>query len=259
MNELRSLDDDRLGQALAAVGAMVAWPAGPDVAGSVVETIRAAERRPSLVRPRLSLPSRRRTLALVAAAVLLVAGAALATKLVIDIGVVTIEVVPGRPTALPSAVASGPSFGRPTTLAEAEATAGFRARVPAALGPPDRVWVQELADGTRIVLAWRPSASLPRIADLPWGGLLYEFRGNAAVATKVLYAQGNEIRPITVDGRRGYWLTGPHELDLVGPDGSVERIRVTGNVLVWQTAPITLRLETALGREQAVRVAESAG
>jgi len=258
-DRLRRLDDEALGRAIGVLADRIAWPPTPDLASNVARRLRDQQRRPALGWPRLLLPSRRRALALLVAGLLLLAAAVVAARLVIDLGAVSIRTAPGRPTALPGAVASGPAFGRPTTLAEAEALAGFAARVPARLGPPDRVWVQELAEGTRIVLAWRPSASLPQIEGLPWGAVLYELRGRIAVAVKVVFPESGDLQAISVNGKRGYWITGPHELDLVTGDGSVQRFRVTGNVLVWRAAPITLRLETRLGREEAVRVARSAG
>ena len=133
----------------------------------------------------------------------------------IDLGALTIDTIPGRPTALPSAVASGPTLGHPATLPDAEREAGFTARVPDALGTPDAVWVDETPDGARIVLGWAPRVTLPAIDDLPWGAVLYEFRGEAALASKLLFTEGNTFAQVEVDGHDGWWIAGPHELDLV--------------------------------------------
>ncbi len=253
----RGLDDDALGRALTAAARAIEWPTEPDLAGRVSRQLGDLERQPSLARPRLSFPRRRRTLLLVVAGVLLLAAAAVAAKVVIDLGALTIDTAPGRPTALPSAVASGPTAGHPASLADAQAEAGFVAQVPEALGAPDAVWVDRTADGARIVLAWTPSESLPMIEDLPWGAVLYEFVGDAAQASKILFEEGDTLRNVEIDGHDAWWLTGEHELDLVTGDGSYARYRVTGNVLVWQAGGTVLRLETALDRTAAVRVAES--
>ncbi len=183
---LRRFDDDALGRALAAAVRQIDWPAPPDVSGRVAETLRDQQRVPSLARPRLSLPRRRRTVLLIVVAVVLLALAAVAAKVVIDLGALTIDTIPGRPTALPSAVASGPTLGHPATMPDAEREAGFTARVPDALGAPDAVWVDETPDGARIVLGWKPRVTLPAIDDLPWGAVLYEFHGDAALASKLL-------------------------------------------------------------------------
>jgi hypothetical protein len=256
-DRLSGLDDERLGEALAALAGTIAWPAEVDVTTTVVGSIRGRETHPTLFRPKLRLPSRRRTAAIAIAAVLVVAGAAIAAKLVIDLGVVTIKVLPGRPTALPSVNASGPTFGHPATLAEAEREAGFRAWIPTELGPPDRVWVDRAPDA-RIVLAWRATDALPAVDDLPWGALLTGFRGDAIEASKSLFAQGDTLSQIRVDGHRGYWIEGPHELDIVNDDGTYSRYRVDANVLIWRSGGVVWRLETALDRQGARALAVSA-
>ena len=224
--------------------------------GPGVPRLRDHERHPSLARPRLSLPRRRRTLLLVVAGVVLLAAAALAAKVVIDLGALTIDTIPGRPTALPSAVASGPTLGHPATLAEAEREAGFAAKVPETLGAPDAVWVDTAQDGARIVLAWSASETLPAIDGLPWGAVLYEFRGDAALASKLVFTEANTFENVKVDGQDGWWIAGEHELDLVTDDGTYARYRVTGNVLVWKVDGIVLRLETSLDKTAAVRIAQ---
>jgi hypothetical protein len=252
-----AMADDELGRALGAVAELIAWPEEPSMAAAVATSIRERERHPSLARPRLSIPSRRRTLVVVIAGLLLVGGAALATKLVIDLGALTIETIPGRPTSLPSAVASGPTYGHPATLAEAELEAGFHASIPAPLGVPDRVWFDRTAAGTRIILAWLATDAMPPIGDLPWGTVIYEFRGETAQAAKTLYAEGDTFGNTKVDGNAAFWITGEHELDMVTGDGTYARYRVTGNILVWDVAGTVVRMETELPKVAAIRLATS--
>jgi hypothetical protein len=252
----RDLDDEALGRALTATAREIEWPAMPDVSGRVAEILRDQQRVPSLARPRLSLPRRRRTVLLVVVGVVLLALAAVAAKVVIDLGALTIDTIPGRPTALPSVVASGPTLGHPATLPDAEREAEFTARVPDALGAP-AVWVDETPDGARIVLGWKPSVTLPAIDDLPWGAILYEFHGDAALASKLLFTEGNTFAQVRVDGHDAWWISGPHELDLVTGEGTYARYRVSGNVLVWKNGDVVMRLETALDRAAAIRVAQS--
>jgi hypothetical protein len=260
---LRGYDDPTLGRALASLSDHVAWPSPPDVAPEVLRMIRDRERHPVLGRPRLSLPSRRRTLVLVIGGILLLAGAAIAAKLVIDLGALTVELVPGRPTSLPGLTPVGADLGRPVTLDEAADIAGFTPLVPGALGPPDRVWVDEAVTSfetsdrsIRVVMAWRPTADLPRIPGTRWGAVLMEFDGDANVATKIVYEETGSLHGALVDGRSAFWTRGPHELDLLGPDG-LKRYLVTGNVLLWNEAGPAARLETALGKHAAVQIAES--
>ncbi len=253
----RGLDDDALGRALTATAREIEWPKTPDVSGRIAEMLDDHQRVPSLARTRLSLPRRRRTVLLVVLGVVLLSLAAVAAKVVIDLGALTIDTFPGLPTALPSAVASGPTLGHPATLPDAEREAGFTARVPGALGSPDAVWVDETSDGTRIVLGWTSSETLPTIDDLPWGAVLYEFHGDAALASKVLFSEGSTLDQVEVGGRDAWWITGPHELDLVTGEDTYARYRVMGNVLVWKSGDVVMRLETTLGRAAAISIAES--
>jgi hypothetical protein len=254
---LRRLDDDGLGRAVAIAGRDLDWPTAPDVTTRVSGTLLDQQRHPSLARPRLSLPRRRRTVLLLVAAAALLAAAGLAAKVVIDLGALSIDTIPGRPTALPSVVASGPTVGHRVTLQEAERDAGFPAQVPASLGDPDAVWVDSSSDGARIVLAWTANGALPPLDGLPWGAVLYEFHGQFEQASKSVFLDGNTFEDAKVGGRDAIWITGRHELDLVTRDGAYARYLITGNVLVWESNGIVLRLETSLDQASAVQVAES--
>jgi hypothetical protein len=70
---------------------------------------------------------------------------------------------------------------------------------------------------------------------------------------------GTVVEPVRVAGSRGYWLSGdPHVFFWEGPDGFVDDPRRwVGDVLLWSDGSITYRLETSLGREAAIRIAES--
>ncbi|MEX1262668.1 MAG: hypothetical protein WEE66_01840 [Actinomycetota bacterium] len=264
MNErLHAMDDEQLGTALASVE--LAWPSTPDVATIVGATIREHRAAPALVAPRLTLPSRRRTALIIAAALLALAGAALAARLVIDLGAIAVEVLPGRPTALPTNVATSSDLGREIPLAEAEKIAGFPAALPTALGPPDGAWLEEAEVGlessdvaVRIVTHWFPfgHGDLPIIGGTKTGAVLMQFEGEWEVASKQLYAETNRFGVAIVDGHDAFWTTGEHELMLMA-GGTIHRFLVTGNVLIWQDAGYTFRLETALPRKAAIAVAET--
>jgi hypothetical protein len=260
---LTSLSDDELGDAISRLGDGLEWPATPDVASLVGAAIRRHETEPGHVTtPRLSLPSRRRTMLLIAAALLLLAGAALAARLVIELGAVAVEVLPGRPTALPTNVAAPADLGREVTLDEAARLTGFPPALPTALGPPDRVWVDEAevsfehVTAARLVASWEPSATLPEIPRTDMGALLMQFEGDWEVASKQLSAETNDFGAAIVNGRDAFWTTGEHELELVSGD-EMRRLLVTGNVLIWQDAGSTFRLETALPEDDAIAIAES--
>jgi hypothetical protein len=91
------------------------------------------------------------------------------------------------------------------------------------------------------------------------GLLLSQFRGalNEGFFAKAIDAD-TTLERVRVDGRPGFWLSGdPHIFFWDGPDGFVDdQRRFVGDVLLWSDGPITYRLETALGRDRAIALAE---
>jgi len=71
---------------------------------------------------------------------------------------------------------------------------------------------------------------------------------------------GTRVETVTVQGRTGYWIEGaPHEFFYRDASGEVvpETLRLAANVLLWETNGITVRIESALARDEVVRVADA--
>jgi hypothetical protein len=263
MTRLHEMTNEELVTAIAGLRDELEWPATPNVVPAVRASITNDGTPPPLFAPRLSLPSRRRTLIVIVAALIAIASIAIAARLVFRVGAISVRVVPGAPETLPTDVAVPAHLGREVSMDRAEAIAGFDAARPAALGPPDRVWVDEAVIdpvsgevARRIVTAWRPSAVLPPIPRTNIGALMMQFEGEWEVAAKHLFAETNRFGVAIVDGRRAFWTTGPHVLALVVGD-HIERVRVTGNVIIWQDAGFTFRLETARPKAAMIVLAEA--
>lgn len=253
---LRSMTDDQLGAALRDLD--LAWPSTPDLTSSVM----AATRAPAPRATRLPLRRSRRILLIAAAIVLLLAGAAVAAKIVLDLGAVVVTVQPDpRTDPTPTPTATEP-FGEPITRAQAAGLLGSEVALPTALGAPDRIWADEIVteagDVVRITAAWKPRPGLPAIEGSRFGAVLMRFFGNTDQAFKDVYESTGDLEPVTVNGEDAYWTTGPHVLQLLTSEGVVY-VRVVGNVLLWQDDGYTMRLETALPKARAVRIAESTG
>ncbi|HEX4941292.1 MAG TPA: hypothetical protein VFW51_02070 [Actinomycetota bacterium] len=251
---LRTMGDDDLGAALSALD--IEWPSTPALHTAVMA--RATSERPSIVRLPLSRP--KRIMLIAAATVLLLAGAAVAAKIVIDLGGVVVEVTPSPPGILPT-----PSIaptGEPVTLEEATVLLGREVPVLSGLGPPDRVWADEVfteeGDVARVTIAWHARQGLPEISNTRYGAVLMVFEGDANVASKDLYEDTGVLQVESVDGVDYYWTTGTHLLELLTSDG-VAYVRVEGNVLLWRDGAHTMRLESSLPMTEALRIAASAG
>lgn len=252
---IRTMSDDQLGAALATLD--VDWAATPDLAPRVIARI-SSDRVPRVVR--LPLSRSKRILLIAAATVLLLAGAAVAAKIIIDLGAVVVEVTPNRPGLLPSP--SVAPTGEPITLQQASALLGEDVSLPPELGTPDRVWADEVftdaGEVPRVTLAWRARPGLPQIQGARYGAVIQVFEGDANQASKELFEDTGVLRFETVEGVDYYWTRGTHLLQLLTGEGVVY-VRVEGNVLLWREGSHTMRLETALPKAEVLRIVSSSG
>ncbi len=136
------------------------------------------------------------------------------------------------------------------TLEEARRNVDYPLLLPAYppdLGPPDRVFVQD-ADGAMTILVWidpgQPDEVLMSLHFLPSGSW----------AVKKL--EPAMIQETQVNAQRAIWATGPYPVRY--SNGNIDFTRlIDGHVLIWEQGAVTYRLETRLGLEEAVKVAES--
>ena len=164
-------------------------------------------------------------------------------------------------TSAPGPPGSGLPLGTAIGLDELDAQAGFHVILPSdpAIGPPDSAWIDR-STNDQVTLVWAADGSLPQTSEPGVGLLLTQFRGTVddGYFSKIL-GQDTTVELVLVDGGRAYWISGqPHQFFYEGPRGFVEDSRRwVGDVLLWADGPITYRLETSLGREAAIDIAES--
>jgi hypothetical protein len=174
---------------------------------------------------------------------------------VLHLGSVTI--FPSAPTATsteptPTPLASVLDLAGETTLSNARQQAHFTIRLPAYpadLGPPQRVYLQDLG-GAAVVLVWlepgRPNQVRMSLHELSSDVWVQKF------APRV-------IQETSVHGQRALWTDGPYVVQVASPGQTTyaERRLVSGHVLIWTEGAITYRLETGAFLQEAVRIAES--
>jgi len=277
---LHAISDETLGGALRDLGSSLAFPSAggeagrQDVAAIARARIVALDIRPSRAGTRrwfgLGLRPIRRGLVLAVAALLVLAAIAAA----IGLGLPGLRIIFGdlpspRPVASPTAsgsasaspspLGSGLGLGTALPLADAEARAGFDLVLPPdpAIGPPDVAYVL----GRRVNLIWASGPGLPDTEAAGVGLLISEFEGHVdpGIYTKILDS-GAKLTRVTVDGSPGYWISGAqHFFYYIDPDGqSVEDThRQVGDTLIWTTGDVTYRLESSLGMDAAISLAES--
>ena len=241
--------------ALRTAAATAVWPATPDLRSRVVARIEAGAggTRPAPVARR----SRRRlvpALALALVALLVLAGVAGALGFRLPgLDIVVVEQLPPA--------GSGLNLGSPVSLAEARALDGPRVLVPDSLAEPDVAYVLGGGDRKIVTLAWRAEPGRQTIpgSDLSLTVMAVPGDTNDNLLKK-LVAPGTSISPVTVGGDRGWWISGaPHELFVLRPDGDVGVITsaLAGDTLVFARDGTLYRLESALGRDATIAIAES--
>jgi hypothetical protein len=291
LRRLAALPDDELGAVLRGIAPDLAAPPVPapdaDPARRArlrleAEATASAGRRGILDRLGLRGPSARPVRrALVLAIVALVVLAAIAGAVGFGLPGIRIVFGPGpTPTASPGPAGSGspvppaspsasPSsspglpgatlnLGRPVSLEEARRTAPIPLSLPAdgRFGPPDAVWID---DRGVVTIIWSPRPGVVSTYPDGLGLIVTELPGSVerAYFEKVL-RPGTTIEPVRVRGTTGWWIAGsPHDFVYVDPSGEpvYDNNRITGDTLAWSDGTVTYRIETGLGRDEAIRIA----
>jgi RNA polymerase sigma-70 factor (ECF subfamily) len=170
---------------------------------------------------------------------------------------VSITQVDELPTLPPTPIGASLGLGTPVALDQARERFGAQVLLPTTLGPPDAVYVSN----GQVSLAYAARQSLPAVA--PAGGLgllLSEFR--ASVDTNLLIGKGvpagTRLQEVQVNGGRGFWIEGAPHLFFRESNGNVRDVpaRLAGNTLLWEQGGLTLRIESRLERDAAMRIAE---
>ncbi len=252
---------DRLDALLVAVGQDLDWPE-VDVAQAVAVRIRSA---PVPVR-RMWLP---RLAFAAATVVVLVAGTLVfspATRRAVAdfLGIGGVRIQFGTPSATPE-IGSDLDLGHRIPLESAEAGVGFEVVMPRdpILGEPDEVYLAEFGRaGGLLSFVYGPRPGLPATGDSEVAVLFTQFASPLAPLEffgKKLASEGTIVELVEVNGNEGYWLEGePHFFYYEDPGVGLieERIRLVGNVLLWEQDGVTLRLEVGdLSSQQALEIA----
>lgn len=276
----RRVADDALELALRDLSPHIDWPTGPTAPDLATRVQRAIVAGPSAAagarwsgwRPM------RRALALALVAVLVLAALAAALAL----GLPGLRIRLAEPASTPPPTAAGASgasgatpgasepgvpgsrlgLGRLVALDEVERLTGSSIGLPVAadLGPPDAAYVDE-GRANQVALVWSASGGLPGSREPGVGLVLMRFDGTVddGFYEKVV-GGGTSVVPISVRGHGGFWISGDPHLFFyrtAGGQSIDDSRRWVGDALIWSDGRMTFRLESALGREAAIALAES--
>ena len=240
--------EDRLERALADLADVIVFPDAPDVVPQVMARITT----------RRAVPRRRAAVAGLAAAVIagavLVASPGARTAVADFLGIGGVKVTFKGEAPDPTIRLEDAELGPRVTLAEARRRVRFEVLVPESFGAPDAVYAGGPFGGSQVTLAYSSRRGLPEIGTTRVGLLLTLVEGTepGGFAEKIL-DPGARIERVTVAGSEGLWIEGEHALTIGGD------VRSAGSALLWERGGITYRIESRLGRAEAVAVAESLG
>jgi hypothetical protein len=230
-----------LERALRELGREVEFPPEPDLTAEVARRLRTepAPRRASLL-ARRPLAVALAVLAVALAAAFAVPQTRAAILDLFRIGGAEIE----RVETLPPAEERGLSVpGGPVSLDEARDAAAFDLRVP---DDYDAVYLDTAFRGGMISFVDRDD----RI-------VVTAFRGLATPFVEKSAGPGTRIRQVEIQGNVGYWLAGRRHVVVFGDEADeIRERRMAGNVLLWESGPVSYRIEGARTLAQALDIAE---
>jgi hypothetical protein len=270
-----------LESALRAAGSELDYPPDASVWGAVAARLaeaptgRARFRLPALRLPVLRPPAVLRpawqaAVAAVVAVALVLSGLFAASPTVREaverwLGLRGVKVVQTpRPPSLPPTQTLGGDLdlGRSVGLAEAQRHLGATLLFPAGLGQPDAMFIRDLSvGGSEVFLVYRERPGIPRAGTTGVALLVSEFTGSVYRPGLQKYSFGAKIERLTVNGGRGLWIEGGHGVAYLDARGEVvqDQFRLAGNVLLWERGRLTLRIESALSKADALALAGTFG
>jgi len=250
-----------LEQQLTDLGQAIAWPATPKL------VISLPARRGGLG---WGAPMMNRRWAMAAAAVLLI----LATLLAytpsreaiarwLNVGVTITKVQhPPTPSALPSGtLGSELGLGLPTTLEQAQRQVKWKITVPAALGPPDAVYLRILPEGGEVSFVYAHVEGIPVAGETGVAVLVTEVQGQVRTEFfQKMLGPNTTIEDVVVNGHPGYWVSGsPHTFVFLDASGEAfpDTLRLATNTLIFADGGTIIRIEAYTSKERAIQIAGS--
>jgi hypothetical protein len=245
------LTDEWLDAELRQLASHVTFPPTPDLVPGVLERVERRRRSGWFPRPAWRLGA---VVAIVAT--LLIA----ATAAAIAFGLPGLRIILVRDAPMASDVGEDLALGEATDIADAAARFRGPLAVPESIGQPDEVYLA--ADGSLVSLVYHVDDRLPRLAGSDVGLLVMEAIGtvDGEQIEKLVPEVGARVIAVEVSGAPGYWIEGePHVMRYRDPSGATGQLvsRLVGDVLVWQRGSVLFRIESALGYEETLRIAES--
>ncbi len=270
---MTDVEDTTLETALRSLTAAIDWPtATPAGAPDIATLVRARLGSRPTTRPWWRPGARpvRRSVVLALAALLALAVVAGA----VGLGLPGLRIILGDPPGSPPPTVDAPqsppagspgqalALGRAVTIAEARVATGWPLPLPTdpSLGPPDAIYLDTVR-ADQVAFVWAAHPTLPASLEPGVGLILMSFDGRfeETFLTKVI-GPGTSLERVRVGSHPAFWIEGdPHAFFYRNDrDGIlVDERRWVGDALIWSDGTITYRIESALGRDASIALAES--
>lgn len=267
MSERRvTVDDAELERSLVGLGRNLQYPPTPPIAVMVRSHLETETRPFRIAFPRLL---RTRAFGLGALAVVLFAATVLAASPAARaavsewLGIPGVRIMVGGTEPRRGQESRDVGLGQLVTLADARSRVSFHILIPTIPGlrRPNKMYLATYPPGGRVSLVYKVGPGLPPTRRADVGLLLTEFR---ARDDQVFFGKmvGWKALPqgMRVAADHGYWIAGDHLTFMyrtVTGHQVVTNVRPAGSTLLWQHDGLTLRLESALPKRAAMRIATS--
>ncbi|MFL5755888.1 MAG: hypothetical protein ACJ77N_06265 [Chloroflexota bacterium] len=256
---LSALDDEALGAELRGIADRLVMPSGAGLPERVTARVVAGE-RPRTDAWRHALARRPVRLAVLAAILALLLLAAVVTGG--RLGLPGLEISVGGPTPSAAATPAGVALDLGGPVDEATAASVIGRPLPRSsdptLGPPDAILLDRRVGAGQVAMVWAAAGGRPSPDPTGTSLVLTMFRaaGSDQLELKAVDGQVEDV----VAGGPAIFIRDPHEIFIFGPgvEPSPIAVRLVGaNVIAWRANGITYRLEGALTRAEAIRLATS--
>jgi hypothetical protein len=154
-------------------------------------------------------------------------------------------------------------LGQRVSVATVSQAAGFAVPLPRTgqLGGPDEAYLLDGGDHQIVTLVWRHADDIPMSPASNAAVIFSVFQGGppqVEYLEKILF-QGSRAHKVVVNGDLAVFVDGPQTVLYQSTNHDVEEAqsRLSGNSLIWQQDGLTFRLESALGQQASVAIAES--
>jgi hypothetical protein len=253
-----------LEERLTELGRHLDYPKTPNLAAAIRPRLEHRPRSPRAFRWRVAVAA--------AAVLLLTAGTLIAIPATRDViagffGIkgVIIQRVQSSATPTPAgtetSLGNRLNLGREVTLKEAQAALPYAIALPRRLGQPDAVYLIQPTSRQAVALIYFPRTELSATTDTGVGALIIEFPGSVegGLIAKMVGSDAT-LEQVIVNGTTGYWISGkPHSFYFIDRQGTAEQetLRLAGNTLLWNQGDLTMRIESALDKADALAIANS--